>query len=99
MMPSSSLFGFPALFAARRSGWIARRWLRSGGSPGLRQAIQAYASGEGDSDSYRAQREAGFIAAVFFSRYSLAVASCPRPPGLFNHGGLILLFRHYGFQC
>lgn len=39
------------------------------------------------------------LPAFFFSVFSGCGVVSTASPGLFNHGGLILLFRHYGFQC
>ena len=42
----------------------------------------------------------GQLAAVFLFYVIFWLWRCVHGlPGLFNHGGLILLFRHYGFQC
>jgi hypothetical protein len=61
--PSSSVFGFPALFAGRE---LASASLVAFCACLLFvQAIQADACGQRNGDSNRAQREAGFVAAVF----------------------------------
>jgi hypothetical protein len=52
------------LIGERRAGLVLPRYLL------FIQTKQADASGEGNGDSNRAQREAGFIAAVFLSVFS-----------------------------
>ena len=63
------------------------------------QAIQADAGGYRNGDSDRAERQAGFIACLLLLSVLWLWCGLHGLPGLFNHGGLILLFRHYGFQC
>jgi hypothetical protein len=98
-MPSSSLFWLSCAFCSAAT-WLDNSEVVSFCRDGLLfvQAIQADASGYRNGDSDRAERQAGFVAAFFLSVFS-GCGVVHGLPGLFNHGGLILLFRHYGFQC
>jgi hypothetical protein len=93
---------FQLAFLASCAFCSAATWLDSPrwfvlAMPAVCQAIQADASGEAMAIASAQARLV--LLPPFFFRYSLAVACSTASPGLFNHGGLILLFRHYGFQC